>query len=385
MRSNNDRRARLVVLGIPGSRRVASFCAAAQAQGARRIEVVPYVDFIAGRAPAVRPGSLVRIESPGACAATTRAILKAGIAPLAAVGGTPFMKAEIDRLACDRGEILHPRQWYFGFRTILEQLARDWSVEGVEWMSHPLAVATTFDKRACLERWAEDGLPVPPQHPRLSSYAQIREALPDRHARLFVKLRYGYSAIGAVALQWRGSQVRALTTTEVVPAGGRARLFVSKKPRVVVGEAQIAWLIDTLAAEEILVEDWLPKALWRGKVYDLRILVIGGRVEHVVGRASGSPFTNLNLDAERIPRETVQQHLGPFWADMELLSARAAERIPQAGVLGLDVLVRPCLRRFAILEANAFGDYLPGLLHRGRSTYEAEVERFWPLPVGACV
>ncbi len=41
--------------------------------------------------------------------------------------------------------------------------------------------------------------------------------------------------------------------------------------------------------------------------------------------------------------------------------------------LGIDLLIKPNKREFALLEANAFGDYLPRLTHNGHSTYEAEL------------
>ena len=128
--------------------------------------------------------------------------------------------------------------------------------------------------------------------------------------------------------------------------------------------------------EEILVEKWLPKAHWHGRPFDLRVVTIGQRARHVVGRANNSPFTNLNLDARRISREEVIEQLGDAWPEVECLSERAAELLPDAGALGIDLVVRPCRRRFALLEANAFGDYLPGLTFAGMSTYEAQLRAF---------
>jgi hypothetical protein len=376
MRSNGGAAGeRIVVIGIPDSRRVSAFCEAAQRCGVERVDVVSYLDWIAGRRPPPA-GSLVRIDSPGECSQTTRAILKAGIAPLEARGGLPLSVAEIDRLACGRGELLSPRQWFLGYREILEQIDIGWADAGLRWMSRPKSIVTAFDKIACLELWSRAGLPIPRRYPGIARYEQLRGEIARRHARLFVKLRYGYSALGAVALEWRDSLVRAITTVEVTGPRDRARLFVSKRPRVLTCESEIAWLIDRLGVEDILVEHWLPKARSGGKPFDLRVVMIGGEPQHVVGRANTSPFTNLNLNATRIAPEEVKRQLGETWEHLGAVCRQAALQIPTAGGLGLDVLVRPCLRQLALLEANAFGDYLPGLLYRGRSTYEAEVHRF---------
>ena len=113
-----------------------------------------------------------------------------------------------------------------------------------------------------------------------------------------------------------------------------------------------------------------------GRPFDLRVVTIGGRAHHVVGRAHSSPFTNLNLDAERLSRECVAELLGDAWPEALNLAEQAAAALPGAYVLGVDLVVRPCRKRFAILEANAFGDYLPRLEFNGESTYDAAL-REW--------
>ena len=378
MRSDLDVRSAFVTLvGNPASRRVAAFVAAVRRMWGIPVRVVSYLDLLRGRdddPPA--PGGIVRIESPGECAATTKGILKAGIRPLEALGETPLDAADVDELPLQRGELFPARQWYFGFRSLLNHLEADWCSPDVRWMSTPRSIAAAFDKLACLELWSAAGLQIPERYPDIASYDDLRRRIPARLARLFVKLRYGFSAMGAVALEWRDSRLRAITTVEVVRSEGRARLFVTKKPRVLDRELDVAWLIDVLAKEDILVERWLPKARWQGRPFDLRVVTIGQRACHVVGRANDSPFTNLNLDARRISREALIRHLGDTWPEIESLCARAAATLPDAGMLGIDLLVRPCLRKLALLEANAFGDFLPGLSFAGLSTYEMELQQF---------
>ena len=70
--------------------------------------------------------------------------------------------------------------------------------------------------------------------------------------------------------------------------------------------------------------------------------------------------------------------MGEGWTAAVSLAERAAKCIDGAGYLGMDILVRPCRRRCAVLEANAFGDYLPGLTHRGETTYAAELRLLAP-------
>jgi hypothetical protein len=360
--------AAVTVVGSPASRRVADFVAAVERSGGRA-NVISFFDAASSRS---RPetGALVRLESPGECAAAVRVILCSGIAPLEDAGATPLSRGEIDRWAAARGEIPPPRQWFLGFRALLERWQMDWP--DVRWMSTPASIVTAFDKMECLRRWSRAGLPVPPRFDGIANYAELRARVRDRHARLFIKLRYGYSAVGAMALEWQARRVRLITTLDVDWSTSPPRWFLSKRPRVWNSEAEAARLVDLLGREEILVEAWLPKARWNALPFDLRLVVIGGQLRHVVGRAGSSPFTNLNLDARRVPREAVEQRLGETWPRVESTAELAAREIPGALVLGIDLLVRSDLKRLALLEANAFGDYLPGLTDRGESTYEAE-------------
>ena len=364
----------LLIIGPRNSRRVAEFVQTVQKLATLSVKTQTYEDVIENCLDSPpRSGTLIRLESPGGCTFTMRALLKAGISRMADYA-RPITAEEIDQLECERGEMLHPRQFFLGLREVLRRLDTAWKGLNLSWMSTCDAIVTAFDKAACLERWALAGLPIPEQYPGLTSYSQIRAAIPDRHARIFVKLRYGYSAMGAVALEWRGDLVRAITTTEVCRDNNRTRMFITKRPVQMRCENQIAWLIDTLGLEGIIVEDWLPKARWMGRPYDLRIVVIRGNVRHVVGRANASPFTNLNLDAKRLSRQIVEQQLGNRWERLEWLCERGASELPGAGMLGLDVLVSPGCREFTLLEANAFGDYLPGLTDQGQSVYEAQLK-----------
>jgi glutathione synthase/RimK-type ligase-like ATP-grasp enzyme len=373
----------VVVVGPPGTRRMELLLAAARRAGWHRPTALPYprvqllphpcLEGTPRRGPPP-PHVLVRLDSPQDDLHTLRCLLTLGIAPTAAAGRTPLSPQQIERLSPARGELVHPLQWFLGFRELLQGLSQRWT-RNVSWMSHPQAVLQMFDKHACRQLWSAAGLPVAPSPACPQGYDELRQQVRSPHARLFIKLRYGYAAAGATALEWHGSRLRAISTVETVRHAGQTRLFVSRRPQILLDERQIAQLIDLLAQHQIIVEEWLPKARWQGVPFDVRLVLVRGRVRHVVGRARASPFTNLNLGARRIPRDTLMQHLRA-WDDLVSLAEQAAACFPTAGTLGLDVLVLPCRRRMVLLEANAFGDYLPGLLHAGATTYEAAFQEY---------
>lgn len=368
----------LVVLGNRSSKRLRDFSLDARRLGFAETQVLPYFDFITRRvslADWLPARCVLRIESPGEDWEVEKLILSEGIGATAEEGGDPISKSGIARLPFRRGAIVRPRQWYLGYSAVLARIAGELDQRSdVTVMADPRDVVTLFDKSECQMRFEQVGIPVPRFWTGITSYDQLRgEFRGERHRRLFVKLLHGFSAMGSMALEWLDGKVRAIAPMEFERSAGGSQLFVTKRVRVYTDELEIAELVDLLAKERILVEEWLPKARLNGRGFDLRIVTIAGRACHVVGRASSSPFTNLNLDAQRIEAERVCDHLGGVWPHVSEISEQVAASFPRSLYLGVDLLVSPRANSFAILEANAFGDYLPGLLHDGRSTYECEL------------
>ena len=61
------------------------------------------------------------------------------------------------------------------------------------------------------------------------------------------------------------------------------------------------------------------------------------------------------------------------WEAARRTCEQAAAVFPGSLHVGVDLLVAPGYRRHAVLEGNAFGDLLPGVLSEGMDTYEAEI------------
>jgi hypothetical protein len=201
--------------------------------------------------------------------------------------------------------------------------------------------------------------------------------------RVFVKLAHGSSASGVVAYQRTsrgpaGSGLqshRAVTTVEMVRTRGELRLYNSRRLRTYTDVREIATLIDALARHRIHVEQWLPKAGIDGRVFDLRVVVIGGRARQSVARLSRTPITNLHLLNDRADTSAIRRRMGcDAWRAAMATCARVM-RVCFPGSLhgGVDLLVSSNFRRHAVLEVNAFGDLLPGVTCDGLHTYAAEI------------
>jgi glutathione synthase/RimK-type ligase-like ATP-grasp enzyme len=326
----------------------------------------------------VHPDSIVRIESPGRDFEVERLLLAAGADAAAEEDFASLRQQDVAQMVFDKGRLWFPRQWYLGFRAALDQIEVQLAdCPPHQRMNHAPDVAVMFDKPACHALLLRQGISVPRSLGSVESYEALLEAMAQsRCSRVFVKLAHGSSASGVVAYRRQGDgRQQAITTVEMAPTGGETRLYNTRRICAYDDPRQIAALIDALCRHRVHVEEWIPKAGHAGQVFDLRIVVIGGKVRHCAARLSHSPMTNLHLLNQR---DTSEELLGRIpvstWEAVRQSCLEAMRCFPSSLYAGLDVLIDPSFRRHAILEINAFGDLLPGVLHRGQDTYVAEIE-----------
>lgn len=355
--------------------------------------VVPYVDIVAGRAslaPHLEPGSIVRVESPGKSWDTERALIARGARAMEEGREPGDFIDERGALALSpaKGRIWYLRQAYLGFRDLCGQIARELAAApGVRAMNSPGEIPVMFDKRLCHARFMEAGVPVPRSLGEVGSFEELMERMRDRKIRrVFVKLAHGSSASGVVALRASEGEIAAITTVERVRRGGATVLYNSRALRRYTKPPEIADIIDILCREGVHAEAWLPKAKIGGRPFDVRVVTIGGAAAHSVVRiGKSSPITNLHLGNPRGDVDAMLSAIGrAAWEEAKIACERAAALFPGSLYAGVDILLRPSAAPpararserppHAILEINAFGDLLPGVLHAGEDTYEAEIK-----------
>lgn len=345
----------LAVVGAPGDRRPALFAAACRSAGLPEPRLVPWTDVLRGLPLSFEAGEMVRVDSPGEDAGAD-ALLRGPGAPERVGGGA---------------------RWHRTFTVALRRLSSAASAAGARVLGDVEEIAVMFDKRLTHARLLSAGVPVPVALPEVDGYAALRSRMDEAgERRVFVKPAHGSSASGVVALQTAPGRVRAVTSASLT--GGR--LVNSLRVRSYETEDEVATLIDLLAPDGLHVERWLPKAALGGRVFDLRVVVIGGEPTHAVVRTSRTPMTNLHLGGSRGDLEAVRHALGKDgWRRALDVCARAAACFPGSPMVGVDLLVGFGLRRFAVCEVNAFGDLLPGLTGLpgssadGLDTYGAQV------------
>jgi len=372
--------AQFVVIGNPGSRRIEMFQAALAGLRLPAARVVSYLDLLSGKealSRLVRDGAVVRIESPGKDFDVERALIAAGAEVADGDEGCDHISAQAARnLSFERGRIHFPFQWYLGYRATLRltegQLAE---CPPHRLMNSPAEVALMFDKIACHNLLNSRGVPVARSLGAVNSFDDLVERMREQNRlRVFVKLAHGSSASGVVAYQSDGRRHQATTTVEMLRLNGELRLYNSRRIRVYRDWREIAELIDALCRHRVHVEQWLPKAGFDNRTFDLRVVVIAGRACHAVARLSRSPMTNLHLLNERGDLNAVRERIGQAAWDAAMRNCeRAMECFPGSLYAGIDLLFTPDHSRQAVIEVNAFGDLLPGVFWQGQETYAAEL------------
>jgi glutathione synthase/RimK-type ligase-like ATP-grasp enzyme len=378
--SSDERPDHFVVIGAPGSRRVELFQAAINQLRLPEAQVVSYLDLLSGKVAlpqTVRKDSVVRIESPGKDFEIERELIATGADVAGGDEGFDRISRSAARaLSFERGRIFYPRQWYLGYCATLRLIERQLAeCPPHRLMNRPAEIATMFDKIACHQSLNSRGVPVARSLGPVNSFDQLDERMRElnRH-RVFVKLAYSSSASGVVAYQTDGRRYQATTTVEMARENGELRLYNSRRIRVYRDRREIAELIDALCRHQVHVEQWLPKAGFDNRTFDLRVVVIAGRACHTVARLSRSPITNLHLLNDRGDMNDVRERAGQAaWDAAMRNSERAMECFPGSLYAGIDLLFTPDYRRQAVIEVNAFGDLAPGVFWHGQETYVAEL------------
>jgi hypothetical protein len=345
----------LVVVATPGDKRTAALAAAALRVGFPPPTWIAWAE--AALAPARvgaagRPGEFLRIDSPGSDAATWHA--------LAGLGGYPAIVPD--------GQWRPGAAWFRGLARVLTAID-----DGAAHLrpTHPSRhILTMTDKWLCHERLARAGVARPPACLAPDTASALRDLLATRRwPAVFVKPRFGSSGAGVLAFRRAGRREQLVTAAAL--HGDVLRN--DKHLHTYADRASIDRVLGIVLADGALVERWIPKAGSSGGPFDLRVLVIDGAIAQRVGRVGRGPITNLHLDARRADPEGLLASLpAGTLAAVEALCRAAAACFPGHRCLGIDVLVDPRGRPF-VIECNAWGDFLPGLLVAGQDSYALQL------------
>lgn len=362
----------LVVLGQPTHRRTSALNAALARLGLPAVKAFDYAEVMAAPdafVTAAACSGVVKIDSPGGGNAAHLALLSAGQAML----GLPTTDIE----AIKSGELCDQHAWFSGLIGLLRRL--DQALPGVRWLNSVNDIVLMCDKWACQQQMAAAGVATPVQLGLVQSLEQLLETMAAADCqRAFIKARFGSSAAGVVAFRChRNGRMAAMTTAELVQAGGRWRLYNRLKPLHYELTTTIARLIEQLARQGAYAEAWVPKPRSSRSLsqhFDARVLASAGRARQRVARLASHPMTNLHLGNQRSDLESLIGETAMIRLEHDI--AIAASVFANSLCIGFDVI--PLRNRTVFLEANAFGDDVQGAHWEGLDPYDDQVRALWP-------
>jgi hypothetical protein len=357
---------------------VTLFQRAVRARWSQTVRVLPWLDVL--RTPAVidevlRANVLLRIESPGDDFLVWRELVALGADAFREESFAAVSAETARTLEFEKGRVRFLRQWYLGWCA---------AVRGIEAaltrtpprliMNRPTALRRCFDKAAVREALERHGVPGPDRLSDVHDFADLRRRMQmEGVSQVFVKPRHSSTASGVIALRCVGPKLIARTSLEQVAVGRDWHFYNSFALKTYCDWETVARAVEFVLAEGAVVERWIPKLTLGANAVDVRVVVVGHRALHAVGRASRGPITNLHLRNQRIDSARIRERVGVAAWEAALTSAKDATRACDCAYAGVDVLFDAAGQRHAVLEVNAFGDLLPGLIHEGRDTYTAEL------------
>lgn len=355
----------MLIIGNPENRRVTLFQQALQDLGQAPARVISWLEILQNQIDLniLSQFPCIRIESPGENFQVEKNILQWG-----------GMESAQD-LPEEKGRIYFPGIWYKGFQKALSAIAG--AASNSVWFNHPDDIALMFDKPKIKQLNPDLALALLPSFADYESFFTYAKS--QDYPRFFIKLNYSSSASGVLAFEYnrKTGKAQAHTTMELVRRGPDCLFYNSLKLKKYFQIKDLTDIIDFLFREGAYIEPWITKAQCDDGVFDLRVLAISGRRQHSVARVSKTPITNLHLGNQRCTIEDL--NLSPeVWQKIDSLTANVMKTFNKSLYSGLDILLpRTQHQKPVLLEANAFGDLLPGLLHKGHSSYHSELIAFY--------
>jgi hypothetical protein len=198
----------------------------------------------------------------------------------------------------------------------------------------------------------------------------------NRHINsVFIKPAHSSSASGVIAFRTNDRHFQAISSVEMSRENDDIVLHNSLKVRTYNDEMSIIPLINTILKSKTIVEQWIPKASFKGFSFDFRIVVINGHARHTVARMSKSPITNLHLGNARGNLADIIAYIGRTNFEATQKAAEQVARcFPDCLYMGVDILISSNLKQIKVLEVNAFGDLLPNLFDNDETVYQAEIQ-----------
>lgn len=257
-----------------------------------------------------------------------------------------------------------------GYKKALEKLAE----ADCQFLNAPQAVWQLLDKKdtkICLQNHK---LPVTQMFTERSRTpeALLEQMRQRRCFSVFIKPRYFSGAAGVAAFRIHPIHKDMILYTSC--RREHTELINTKKLCKLTDHREIMEILRHLLALGCIIERWHPKADYRGKSYDLRVVYQFGHIAHMVVRRSDGPITNLHLNNQALDVKSLGLDYECIH-NIEKVCHDAVSCFPKLQMAGIDILLEKDTLRPLIIEMNGQGDLIYQDIYGKNNIYREQVRQ----------
>ncbi len=244
-----------------------------------------------------------------------------------------------------------------GYLEQYRRILRTMSASDVRFLNSPESILLLLDKRRGKECLQGAGIPTTKMYRFRAESAEklIRWMAKERVSSVFIKPRFFSGAAGIMALRRHPAAGQLLAYTSCYLKNGKLinakRLFAMRETDQILG------VLEKIIELDCIIEKWHPKLSFQGKSFDLRVVYQFGHIADIAVRQSRGPITNLHLNNQACPVETIGLSERTMDA-IEDVCQRAVRAVPGLQMAGIDILLEKGSGRPLVIEMNGQGDLL---------------------------
>jgi len=341
--------------------------------------LVSWIDFIRAEGdlaalknpPCTEKAALVRIESPARSFEVIRELLIAGSRE-----DNLFQPEQWIELEDQLGRLVEPHLIFIGLKRVLERFALSVAKHrSLTLLADPLDTLSMFDKNETSHRLLAAGISTPEILNVDWQVGSLLQSLRDEMERrrwltVFVKLATGSSASGIVKIDLNRDSITGLST--MVQSGDT---FFNTRNLQTLDTVTLEPALAYITQQSATVQRGIRKAQIGGNDFDVRVIVINGKVEFTIFRQSNYPITNLHLGGFRgdwkLCRSAIPDRI---WLDA-MDDCVAAAGLYNSSLIGIDLMFDHGFMNHYIIELNPMGDFFPSWKNeKGQTTHRFEIE-----------
>lgn len=258
---------------------------------------------------------------------------------------------------------------------VLEYRARLKKLEqgACTFLNTPAGILSVLDKSHCKRVLQENGIAVTQMIAETVYTVEELQSVMDgsRVFSVFLKPVWSSGAAGVVAYRKYPGTEKEVAYTSCCVRG--EELVNTKTIYRLEGKEEIRQLLRAVLSLGAIVERWHPKASYRGKSYDLRVVWQFGAISFIVARQSSGPITNLHLNNSPLS----WRELGlsdSLLAETSQLCGEAMKLFSGLSMAGIDILLEKGGKQPRIIEINGQGDLIYQDIFHENTIYKRQIE-----------